>query len=137
MPPQHEVSSSSLLEIFCDNAMGAQTSCLPVLECGDDVWTYSELDIVSSGIAHDLKKQYGRFPKVAVVSENHPYVFAVMLAVWKLSGIFIPIDVHVPSELLSGMLAIAAPTFLLLPESDDVNRRVATGMTATRNLHYF
>ncbi|KAK0453799.1 hypothetical protein EV421DRAFT_1701579 [Armillaria borealis] len=116
----------SLLDVFLSVAHDSEKSKRNVLECGQDTWTYSDLDIISSALAQDLKAILGCFPKVAVVSENHPYVFALMLAVWKLEGIFIPIDVHVTADLLKGMLRIVAPTCLVIPETDISNQRVAS-----------
>ncbi|KAK0206705.1 hypothetical protein DFS33DRAFT_1420932, partial [Desarmillaria ectypa] len=128
---RHEVMNkhhSSLLDVFLGIAHDSKTSKRNVLECGQDTWTYSDLDIISSALAQDLKAVLGCFPKVAVISENHPHVFALMLAVWKLGGIFIPIDVHVPAELLKGMLYIVAPTCLVIPETDFSNQRVASAI---------
>ncbi|KAK0491177.1 hypothetical protein IW261DRAFT_1324940 [Armillaria novae-zelandiae] len=116
----------SLLDVFLSIAHDSEKSKRSVLECGQDTWTYSDLDIISSALAQDLKAILGCFPKVAVVSENHPYVFALMLAVWKLEGIFIPIDVHVTADLLKGMLTIVAPTCLVIPETDVSNQHVAS-----------
>ncbi|KAK0461978.1 uncharacterized protein EV420DRAFT_1665682 [Desarmillaria tabescens] len=118
------------------NCPKSVTHCVPgafhnkynVLECGQDTWTYSDLDIISSALAQDIKAILGSFPKVAVVSENHPYIFALMLAVWKLGGTFIPIDVHVPAELLKGMLHIVDPTCLVVPETDVSDQRVASAI---------
>ncbi|PBK69778.1 ketoacyl-synt-domain-containing protein [Armillaria solidipes] len=118
----------SLLDVFLSVAHDSEKSKRNVLECGQDTWTYSDLDIISSALAQDLKAILGCFPKVAVVSENHPYVFALMLAVWKLEGIFIPIDVHVTADLLKGMLRIVAPTCLVIPETDIFNQRVASAI---------
>ncbi|KAG7449473.1 ketoacyl-synt-domain-containing protein [Guyanagaster necrorhizus] len=118
----------SLLDVFLDVAHNAETSQRNILECGLDTWTYSDLDIISSALAQDLSTTLGCSPRVAVVSENHPYVFALMLAVWKLGGIFIPIDVHVPAELLTGMLRIVAPDCVVIPETDLSNQRVISAL---------
>ncbi|KAK0482062.1 hypothetical protein EDD18DRAFT_1362674 [Armillaria luteobubalina] len=127
----------SLLDVFLSIAHDSEKSKRNVLECGQDIWTYSDLDIISSALAQDLKAILGCFPKVAVVSENHPYVFALMLAVWKLEGIFIPIDVHVTADLLKGMLSIVTPTCLVIPETDVSNRHVASGKIFASKLSTF
>ncbi|KAJ7629735.1 hypothetical protein DFH06DRAFT_1225283 [Mycena polygramma] len=108
----------SLLEVFIKTARDPGTASRYVLECGDSIWTYAELDTISSGLAEELRSTLGHSPKVAVVSENHPFVFALMLAVWKLSGIFIPIDAHVPATLLAGMVDLVNPTCLFLSAFD-------------------
>ncbi|KAK0230625.1 hypothetical protein IW262DRAFT_1262889 [Armillaria fumosa] len=123
-----EANGHSLLDVFLSIAHDSEKSKRNVLECGQDTWTYSDLDNISSALAQDLKAILGCFPKVAVVSENHPYVFALMLAVWKLEGIFIPIDVHVTADLLKGMLRIVTPTCLMIPETDVSNQHVASAI---------
>ncbi|KAJ7644847.1 AMP-binding enzyme-domain-containing protein [Roridomyces roridus] len=75
----------------------------------------------SNVMAHDLEETLGTRPKVAFVGENHPYVFALMLAVWKIGGIFVPIDAHVPPTLLDGMLEIVKPACLYLSAVDVSN----------------
>ncbi|KAJ7196194.1 hypothetical protein GGX14DRAFT_545737 [Mycena pura] len=112
---------ASLLEVFIDTARDPRTADRPVLECGQDIWTYAALETVSSAMARELEETTGAFPKVAAVGENHPYLFALMLAVWKVGGIFIPIDAHVPPALLDGMLDVVKPTCVYLSASDTSN----------------
>jgi acyl-CoA synthetase (AMP-forming)/AMP-acid ligase II len=121
-------ASSSLLEVFIQTARSPVTAGRCVLECGHHSWTYATLDTISSGLAEELKPMLGSFPTVAVVSENHPFVFALMLAVWKLGGIFVPIDVHVPATLLAGMIDLVKPTSLFLSASDVSNISNARGV---------
>ncbi|KAJ7183703.1 hypothetical protein C8R46DRAFT_815790, partial [Mycena filopes] len=109
---------ASLLEVFTATARNPDTASRSVLECGQHAWTYAELDTISTSLAAELT---GCLPRVAVVSENHPYIFALMLAVWKLGGIFIPIDPHVPTTLLEGMINLVQPTSLFLSLSDVSN----------------
>ncbi|CAK5269983.1 unnamed protein product [Mycena citricolor] len=117
-------SPASLLDVFVNAARDPHTAARRVLECGADIWTYAALDAVSDGIARELAP-FGLAPKVAVVSENHPFVFALLFAVWKLGGTFIPIDAHVPFAMLTGMMNIVKPTCLYLPASATSNISLA------------
>src|SRR5271155_1007061 len=74
------------------------------LECGDESWTYGNLDAISTRLAFDLHQKYGPKPIVAIISENHPYVLATLFATWKLSGVFAPLNFHVPRNILERML---------------------------------
>ncbi|KAJ6567967.1 hypothetical protein DFH09DRAFT_1468227 [Mycena vulgaris] len=112
---------SSLLEVFIDVARNPDTAGRRVLECGPHAWTYAQLDTVSNAMADELLRSLGCFPRLASVCENHPYIFALMLAVWKLGGIFIPIDAHAPSVLLASMLKLVKPTCLVLSTTDISN----------------
>ncbi|KAJ7096818.1 hypothetical protein C8R44DRAFT_989127 [Mycena epipterygia] len=111
-------SALSLLEVFVAAARNPCTADRAVLECGPHQWTYAQLDMVSTAMTGELAEVLGSSPKVASVVENHPYIFALMLAVWKLDGTFIPIDAHVPSVLLAGMLNLVKPACIVLVASD-------------------
>ncbi|KAF7328491.1 Hispidin synthase [Mycena venus] len=125
MPSSFEFTS--LLEVFIETASNPRTADRYVLECGQDTWTYATLETVSSAMARELEETTGFCPKVAAVGENHPYVFALMLAVWKVGGIFIPIDAHVPPALLDGMIDVVKPTCVYLAASDNSNTSRASG----------
>ncbi|KAJ7609695.1 hypothetical protein FB45DRAFT_1038497 [Roridomyces roridus] len=112
---------ASILDIFITTANDPSTCGRRGIECGSDAWTYAELEAMSNAMAHELKDLLGLCPKVAFVGENHPYVFALMLAVWKIGGIFIPIDAHVPPALLDGMLDIVKPACMYLSAVDVSN----------------
>ncbi|KAJ7112868.1 hypothetical protein C8R43DRAFT_1113364 [Mycena crocata] len=116
----------SLLQAFIETARNPSTAGRRVLECGQDSWTYAALDTVTNLMAEELLETTGSCPKVAVVGENHPYLFALMLAVWKIGGISIPIDAHVPHSLLDGMINIVKPTCIFLSASDVSNISHAT-----------
>ena len=42
----------------------------------------------STGLALKLYQKNGPQPVVVVISENHPYVLAILFATWKLDGVF-------------------------------------------------
>ena len=105
-----------------------------VLECGDESWTYGDLDAISTGIALELHQKHGPKPIVAVISENHPYVLATLFATWKLGGVFAPLDYHVPRDILERMLHNIAPTCVLIPSTESVIQNIVKG---TFFLFYF
>ena len=98
-----------------------------VLECGDESWTYGDLDAISTGLALELHQKYGLNPVVAVISENHPYVLATLFATWKLGGVFAPLDYHVPREILERMLHNIAPTCVLVPSTEPLIQNIVKG----------
>ncbi|KAJ7754163.1 hypothetical protein DFH07DRAFT_886398 [Mycena maculata] len=117
---------SSLLQAFLRVASNRDTSDRHVMECGSHAWTYAELDAVSSAMAQELSQVVGQSPKVASVAENHPYIFALMLSVWKLGGIFIPMDAHIPRAMLISMTDMVKPQCVVLPASDTHNKSIVS-----------
>ena len=67
---------------------------------------------IATGLALELHQKYGTKP-VVTISENRPYVLAILFATWKLGGVFVPLDYHVPREILECMLFNIAPTCVL------------------------
>ena len=120
-------TDGSLLGTFVGLASDPDTAKNVVLKCGKEKWTYSELHAISSGIALDLGRKYGLRPVVAVVSENHPYILAITLAVWKLGGIIAPLDHHAPPNLMEGMLRNIRPICVVCPSSDKATQSLAKG----------
>ena len=68
---------------------------------------------ISTGLALELHKKYGPKLVVTIFSEIHPYVLAILFATWKLGGVFVPLDYHVPREILECILFNIAPTCVL------------------------
>ena len=117
---------NTLLDVFVSIARsdGIERN---ILECGDESWTYGDLDAISTGLALELHQKYGPKPVVAVISENHPYVLAILFATWKLGGVFAPLDYHVPREILERMLFNIAPTCVLAPSTEPVLQKILKG----------
>ena len=67
-------------------------------------------------------------PIVSIVSDNNPYVLAVILATWLLGGVAAPLDFHAPEALLKGMLEGIRPHCVILPESSEGNVKLIKGM---------
>lgn len=108
----------TLLDTFLSVARNSSTIERPALECGLEQWTYGDLDAISSGIALQLYERYGSKPTVAVISENHPYMLAALLATWKLCGIFVPLDPHAPLPMVRQMLLNVEATCAIIPERE-------------------
>ncbi|TFK38563.1 hypothetical protein BDQ12DRAFT_116355 [Crucibulum laeve] len=119
---------STLLGVFLDVARRVDTVERNAVECADQAWTYGDLDVISTGIAIEMKNQYGLHPVVAVVSENHPYVLATLIAIWKLGGIVAPLDHHAPTHLMERMLLNIAPTCVVVPSTDRGVLNVVEGL---------
>lgn len=120
-------SGETLLELFLGLATSPDLIDSDVISCAGETWTYRDLNTISSGLASTLGQQYGQRPTVALISENHPYVLALLLAVWKLGGIVAPLDHHAPANLMAGMLCNVTPTFAVLFSSDVHNLKVVQG----------
>ena len=119
----------TLLESFLHTARNTETVENDVVECGYEMWSYGDLDVISSGLAIEIKEIYGLKPTIAIFSENHPYILAVMLATWKLGGIYAPLDHHTPQELLQQMIMNISPTFVVVPSSDEPIKQLLRGMS--------
>ena len=102
-----------------------------VVECGQEHWTYGDLDTVSTGLAVEIHQKYGHKPVVAIVSENHPYVLAIILATWKLGGIVAPLDSNVPQHIMERMLLNIGPTFALVPSGHNSVQTIIKGIYDT------
>ena len=119
-----------MLDAFLSVARNRLTIDDFVLECESDRWTYGELDVISSALALELHERFGARITVASVHENHPYILALLLATWKLGGIFAPLDAHAPPEMLAHMLKTINPTCAAIPASPSATRSLTDGMYA-------
>jgi acyl-coenzyme A synthetase/AMP-(fatty) acid ligase len=122
LPPSH-----TLLDSFLLTARNIETVENDAVECGYEKWSYGDLDVISTGLAIEINETYGLKPTVTIVSENHPYILAVMLATWKLGGIYAHLDHHTPQELLQHMITNIAPTFVVAPSSDEPIKQLLRG----------
>ena len=119
---------STLLDAFL-SITGSDGMDRNIVECGNESWTYGDLDAISTGLAFELHQKYGPKPVVAVIceSENHPYGMAILFATWKLGGIFAPLSNTFPREILEGRLRIIAPTCVLVPFIEPVIQNILKG----------
>jgi len=128
-------AASTLLDLF-ENIARSEVD-LDAVECGEERWTYGELDVISTGLALEMHKRYGPKPIVVVVSENHPYTLATILGTWKLGGIVAPLDHNVPRDIMERMLLDIKPTFVLVPSNQLHIQKVIKGNVERQSLEFF
>ena len=124
LPPSH-----TLLDSFLHTARKVETVENDAVECGFEKWSYGDLDVISTGLAIEIKETYGLKPTITIVSENHPYILAVMLATWKLGGISAHLDHHAPQELLQHKITNIAPTLVVALSSDEPINQLLRSMS--------
>lgn len=127
--------SYTLLDSFLHSARNIETVENDAVECGYEKWSYGDLDVISTGLAIEIKETYGLKPTISIISENHPYILAVMLATWKLGGVYAPLDHHAPQEMLQRMIINIAPTLVVAPSSDERIKQLLRGILFY--IHYF
>ncbi|HSW70160.1 MAG TPA: amino acid adenylation domain-containing protein [Gammaproteobacteria bacterium] len=65
----------------------------------DEIYTYKQLNDISNQIAHLLSQKKVRHgDTVAVLMERNPLLIATMLAIFKVGGIYVPIDTKYTDE---------------------------------------
>ncbi|KAJ7760901.1 hypothetical protein DFH07DRAFT_1059948 [Mycena maculata] len=114
----------TLLDVFREQVQNPETRDRHAVECGDEQWTYDDLDVISTGLAFEIEGRYGARPTVAIICENLPYTFALHVAVWKLGGALAPIDYHTPEALLRPMLMKIAPTCVVISSTDKAIQKI-------------
>ncbi|KAK0184742.1 polyketide synthetase [Armillaria mellea] len=105
------------------------------LKCGEDRWTYADLDSITRTIGRCFEEEYGLRPTVAFIGENHPYLFVCLLAVWRIGGIVAPIDHHAPRHMLESMLRIVNPGVVVVASNNIPTQTVIKDMSIP--LHVF
>ncbi|KAK7033257.1 6-deoxyerythronolide-B synthase EryA1, modules 1 and 2 [Favolaschia claudopus] len=110
--------AATLLDVFRAYATDAATQQMHAVECGNEYWTYDDLNLISTGLAAELETRHGSSPTVAIIAENLPYTLALKLAVWKLGGIVAPIDHHTPPALMKYMLEKVSPSCVVVPSTE-------------------
>lgn len=120
-------SAITIIYKFVEAATARGTAGAQSIECCGDSLTYGQLLSLALKISEDLRLRFGEKPTVAFVSENHPYVLAVILATWLLGGVAAPLDYHAPEALLRGMLEGIRPACVVLPETAEGNVALIKG----------
>nr|BBM90003.1 putative polyketide synthase-nonribosomal peptide synthetase hybrid [Trichoderma sp. BCC7579] len=78
-------------------------------------WTYQELDAKATQIsAALLNVNVTPGSKVAVFQENSAYFISSLLAVWRIGGIYVPLDRNIPSARLGVMITACKPQAILV-----------------------
>nr|WGJ61594.1 polyketide synthase 1 [Sanghuangporus sanghuang] len=121
-------SSDTVIRRFVQVASASETADVQVIDCCGDTLTYAQLLALASGIASKLRSSFGEKPIVSIVSDNNPYVLAVILATWLIGGVAAPLDFHAPEALLKGMLDGIRPHCVVLPDSSEGNVKLIRDM---------
>ncbi len=82
--------------------------------CGDDQFTYTELNLRANRLAHYLQAcGVGPQVSVGVSVERSTWAGIAALASFKSGGTYVPLDANYPRERLAHMLAVAKPKVIL------------------------
>jgi len=122
---------STIFDKFLSLAQDPRSAQDVVVEYGAEQWTFGDLNLISTGLARELRALHGDGlkPIVVSISENRPYVLAMVLATWKLGGIFAPLDCHAPPDMVKKMVENIAPTCASLHEHNKISFEVMRGKT--------
>ena len=82
--------------------------------CGDETWTYAELNRQANRIAHRLRQQgVGRGDRVAICLTRGLPSIAALIGVLKAGAAYVPLDPRYPDERLRIMLEDCSPRAVL------------------------
>ena len=112
--PKHQLPDARLHELFEQRALKHPDTIAGV--CGDKQWTYGELNeranrLGHALLAHGLDTQKEQV--VAVVTERNLDWLASVLAIFKVGGVYLPIEPHFPADRIARMLTRAECKFAL------------------------
>ncbi|ANB09091.1 hypothetical protein SAM40697_5134 [Streptomyces ambofaciens] len=106
------VPALSLPDLFA--AQAARTPDAPAVECGEVRWTYAELDARADRLARRLMELGVRAETpVALLMERSADLVAVLLAVVRAGGTYVPLHTGYPTERMRTVLAEAGAPVLV------------------------
>lgn len=117
----------TVIHRFVELALGAETAHNVAVDCAGDTFTYIQLLTLASNLAHEVIPSAPENPVVAIISENHPYTLALILATWLAGGAVASLDVHAPEILLRGMLQAVKPNLVVFPDNAELTHKVCQG----------
>lgn len=99
--------------------------------------TYHELDVLSSNLAYLLEvKGFASGQVIALGLNNSLEVVVGMLAIFKVGGIYLPIDLNYPDVRINHMLEDARPSFVITERSQNKRSLVwESNVILIDNLH--
>jgi amino acid adenylation domain-containing protein len=96
----------TVFELFEDQARGGPERV--ALAFGERTVRYGELDTAANRLAQHLRTScVGAESRVAVLLDRGPELVTALLAVWKASGTYVPIDPSYPAERIAAMCEAA------------------------------
>ena len=86
----------------------------PALMFGDDAWSYRSLNHRANQIARFLLSAgIAQGARIALCLERSPELIAVLIAILKTGGVYVPLDPSYPAERLAFMLADSGASLLI------------------------
>ncbi|MER5556990.1 amino acid adenylation domain-containing protein [Streptomyces sp. NPDC002506] len=107
-----EVPRGLLPDLFAAQAVrdGRATAVM----CGEDSWSYAEVDAASNRLARLLTgRGVGPEQRVAIALPRSPQLVVAILAVLKAGAAYLPLDADYPADRIAFMVDDAAPALLL------------------------
>ncbi|WP_425587454.1 non-ribosomal peptide synthetase [Streptomyces shaanxiensis] len=132
--PRRELPDRRFHELF-EQRVRAHPDAVAAV-CGDQRWTYGELNARANRLARALlARGLGREGVVAVVTERNLDWVAAVLAVFKSGGVYLPVEPHFPAERIATMLTRAGCRLVLTePGSTTMLDRALDTLPAVRAL---
>ncbi|WP_139329489.1 AMP-binding protein, partial [Mycobacterium sp. IS-2888] len=107
------LSADATAPVSVPELFAAQVAATPeavALSCGEQSWTYRQLDEAANRLAHLLVgRGVGAGCVVGVLLARSPHAIAAITAVLKTGAAYLPIDPEHPRERIEFMLTDAAP----------------------------
>ncbi|WP_139329529.1 AMP-binding protein, partial [Mycobacterium sp. IS-2888] len=111
------LSADATAPVSVPELFAAQVAATPeavALSCGEQSWTYRQLDEAANRLAHLLVgRGVGAGCVVGVLLARSPHAIAAITAVLKTGAAYLPIDPEHPRERIEFMLTDAAPVAVL------------------------
>jgi surfactin family lipopeptide synthetase A len=99
--------------------------------CGEEKWTYEELNRQANRLAHALRKKgIGREQLVGILMSPSKEMMAAVLGVLKAGAAYVPIDPQYPADRIQYMLKDSGAS-LLLTDRPAVSRAVPAWKSGT------
>ena len=118
--PKHDLPDARLHEIFEQRVLKHPDAIAGV--CGDKQWTYGELNAHANRLGHTLLAHGLDTQKeqvVAVVTERNLDWLASVLAIFKVGGVYLPIEPHFPADRIARMLTRSECKYALSETQSD------------------
>ena len=95
--------------------------------CGDDIFTYSELNNYANNIAKCLLEEgLNTGSKIGVAADRSIFSIATLLGIFKIGGVYIPFDPHYPKERIMHIMNVSQTEIVITQE---INLSKISGIT--------
>jgi amino acid adenylation domain-containing protein len=108
-------SHTTVVRLF--ETQAAQTPSRRAAACGDEAWSYAELDRAANRLAHHLLERGARRGDyIGICLDRSLEMLGAMLAVMKMGGVYVPLDPRFPVDRLEYMASDAALAAIITHE---------------------